>query len=466
MTRTRRVRLARTAAVSAGLWLALLSAGLIGPGGAVAAPAPSASPGFRPSRCVPQRQYWHCLRYGFTGDDEVFTVPGGVRRIGVLEWGAGGGGTAGRPQFGAGAGGFAVGDVAVRPGAQLTVSVGQGGYAGGAGFGQYIYGGGGLGGNGRNTGGSGGGMSALWQGAYATTPILIAGGGGGASPGSQTVGSAGRYPAVIGGGGGGGLTGGSDGTRYSGQGGTQYGPGDPGGPPGPCDGSGIGGTAPTPGQQYNGGNGAGSDPDPPGRGVVAAGGGGGGGGYFGGGGGTCQVYVTGDPNGAGGGGSGYFEVGTVSHGRTVAGRDGTAAGLDRSARPAAAAMRSPFYRPGIGWGGGGSGAANGGNGQIVIEWGARPEAGKGRLHRTRLHRTRLHRTRLHRTRLHGTRARPAPHSRPAPRPRPTPAPLAGPPSQGALPRSGFPLAQVGMVALVLIGLGVIVTRTGGRCPER
>ncbi len=206
------------------------------------------------------------------------------------------------------------------------------------------------------------------------------------------------------------------------------------------------------GEQYDGGNGAGSGPDPPGRGAVAAGGGGGGGGgYFGGGGGTCQVYVTGYPSGAGGGGSGYVEVGTVSHGRTVAGQDATAAGLDRNARPAAAAMRSPVYRPGIGWGGGGPGAANGGNGQIVIEWAARPEAGKARLHRTRAHRT---------------RARPAPHSRPGPRPRPTPAPLAGRPGHDARPRSGFPYMQVGTVALVLIGLGVIVSWAGGRRPEQ
>jgi hypothetical protein len=447
MTRTRRVRLARPAAVSAGLWVALASAVLIGPGGAAAAPVPDASSGLRPSQCVSQRQYRHCLRYGFTGEDQSFTVPGRVTSIRVLEWGAGGGGASvGRPQYSAGAGGFTVGDVAVRPGEQLTVSVGQGGYAGGTGWDQSVYGGGGFGGNGDNTGASGGGMSSLWQGVYGTTPILIAGGGGGAAPGSQTAASASRYRAVIGGGGGGGLNGGRDGTEYSGQGGAQYGGGNPGGPPVPCDGSGIGGSAPTPGQQYDGGNGAGSDPDPPGTGVVAGGGGGGGGGYFGGGGGTCQVYVTGHPDGAGGGGSGYLEVGNVSHASTITGRDGTAARLGRGTPPAAAAMRSPFYRPDLGWGGGRSGAGGGGNGQIVIEWGARPAPAPS-----------------------------APRPRPArrTRPRPVPAPgsqLAGPRSAGPhgrdlLPLTGFPFMQVGVVAVVLIGLGVAVTWAGGRRPE-
>jgi hypothetical protein len=479
MTRARRARLARPVVVtavavragpgrigtvrigpvSAGLWIVLGSAILIGPAGAAAAPVPSASAGLQPSQCAPQRQYRHCLRYGFTGDDQSFTVPGRVRSLRVLEWGAGGGGaSAGRPQYSAGAGGFTAGDVAVHPGEQLTVSVGQGGYTSGTGWDQIVYGGGGFGGNGVRTGGSGGGMSSLWQGAYATTPILIAGGGGGASPGSQTAASPGPHPAVIGGGGGGGLGGGWDGTEYSGQGGGQYGGGSPGGPPVPCDGSGIGGTAPTGGQQYSGGNGAGSDPDPPRKGAVAAGGGGGGGGYFGGGGGTCQVYVTSHPNGAGGGGSGYLEDGNVTHASTIAGRDGIAAGLDQGTPPAGAAMRSPFYRPDLGWGGGRSGAGNGGNGQIVIEWGVRPAPSRSVPSRSVPSRS--------------APSRPAPHSPPVPRQRPAPAPgspLAGGHSAGPgrrlLPRTGFPFLQVGIVAVILIGLGVGVTWAGGRRPE-
>jgi hypothetical protein len=175
--------------------------------------------------------------------------------------------------------------------------------------------------------------------------------------------------------------------------------------------------------------------------VVAAGGGGGGGGYFGGGGGTCQVYLTSYPDGAGGGGSGYAEVGNVSHAITIAGRNGTAAGLDRGTPPAAAAMRSPFYRPDVGWGGGRTGAGSGGNGQVVIEWGARSAPG---------------------------RSRPAPRRRPEPRRRPPPAsgsPRAGQPGQRRLPWTGFPFVQVGIVAVALIGLGAAVMWAGGRRPQ-
>jgi hypothetical protein len=477
MTRARRAWLAspvavRAGAASAGLWLALVSAILIGPAGAAAAPVPSASGGFQPSRCAPQRQYLHCLRYGFAGDDESFTTPGRVSSLRVLEWGAGGGGaSAGRPQYSAGAGGFTVGDVVVHPGERLTVSVGQGGYASGTGWDQIVYGGGGFGGNGLSTGASGGGMSSLWQGAFGTTPILIAGGGGGASPGSQTAAARGPHPAVIGGGGGGGQGGGWDGTEYSGQGGGQYGGGNPGGPPVPCDGSGIGGTAPTPGQQYSGGNGAGSDPAPPGKGVLAAGGGGGGGGYFGGGGGTCQVYVTGYPNGSGGGGSGYLEDGNVSHASTIAGRNGTTAGLDRGTPPARAALRSPFYRPDLGWGGGRSGADAGGNGQIVIEWGVRPAPSRSARHSPPGPRPRRRTAPDPGSPLAGGHSAGPPSAGP---PSAGP-PSAGPPSgglpsaglvrQGLLPRSGFPFMQVGIVAVILIGLGVGVTWAGGRRPE-
>jgi hypothetical protein len=92
MAGVRRTNLAWAAAVSHGLWLALGSAALPGSAGAAAALVPLAAPDFSPSTCVPQPQYRHCLRCGFTGDDQAFTVPGGVRRIWVLEWGADGGG--------------------------------------------------------------------------------------------------------------------------------------------------------------------------------------------------------------------------------------------------------------------------------------------------------------------------------------------------------------------------------------
>ncbi len=428
--RTGAARAAAVIVITIALWPVALLAAPTATGAAVdlAGPARAAASA---AACTAQWPYLHCLRYSYTGGDQVFTVPGAVTSIRVLEWGAGGGGAGtGVPQYGAGSGGFTVGEAAVQPGADFTVTVGQGGYDSGAGFDQTVYGGGGFGGNGAMKGASGGGMTALWAAGYAASPVLIAGGGGGASPGSQTARSAGRYPAVIGGGAGGGLSGGSDGTRYSGQGGTQYGPGEPGSPPAQCADSGIGGTAPTSGQQYYGGNGAGSDPAPAGADVTAEGGGGGGGGYYGGGGGRCQVYATSFPGGAGGGGSGYTGGRTVSHAYSIAGTGGIAAGPGHGAPPAAAAERSPFYRPGLGWGGGTSEAGSGGNGQLVVEWGhsARPKT-------------------------------PAPTRTPAARPSGSASPR---PVRPRLPDTGFPLAPVSAAATLLIGLGAAGMRAGRR----
>jgi len=416
MTRDHRVRLVRAAAVSAGLWVA------VGPAGLLAAPPALAASAWS-SNCTPQAPYAHCLRFSYTGADQSSTVPQGVTSIRALVWAAGGGGAyIGTPQYTAGAGGYTVGTIGLPPGAQLTVSVGQGGNASGVGFSQNVYGGGGLGGNGSNTGGSGGGMSALWWGSYGTTPLLIAGGGGGASPGSQTSSTAGQYPGAVFGGSGGGYSGGSDNSGYSGQGGSQTNGGDPGAPPVPCDGSGLGGTAPTNGQQYYGGNGAGSDPSPPGVGGTAEGGGGGGGGYYGGGGGRCNVYVTDQPAGDGGGGSSYIDSSGITDAATYGGENGNYYGLDKGAPPAAQAMNSPFYLAGIGWGGGKSGASNGGNGQVVIEWGKKA------------------------------------HPKPSPSPSPSPAPP--PPSHHPLPITGFPFVQVGIAAMALIGLGAAANWTG------
>jgi Glycine rich protein len=424
MTRFR----ARLFAACGGVGLALAVGALAG----VAAASPSA--------CPPEAGYDHCQRFSYTGDDQSFTVPPGVRSIRVLEWGAGGGGASiGPRQYSAGAGGFTTGDVAVRPGQELTVTVGQGGNASGVGFGQDVYGGGGLGGGGRYTGGSGGGMSALWEGGYAVVPVLIAGGGGGASPGAQTSLSSARYPAIIGGGGGGGVTGGSDESLYSGQGGSQENGGLAGSPPASCMDSGLGGTAPTEGERYYGGSGGSSDPEPSGPGAVAQGGGGGGGGYYGGGGGRCRVRDSDYPNGAGGGGSGYVDATPVSGAFTITGTDGIAAGLGKGAPPGAEAMKSPFYRRGLSWGGGLSGAANGGNGQIVIEW----QSG------------------FHRIPLPSPRPQPFQTPTPLPTssrsPSPSPSPSRSPSPDPVLPVSGFPFVQVGVAALVLIGTGGVVS---------
>jgi hypothetical protein len=412
-----------------------------------ALPSPPAAVGAvrSPAGCAPAPPYRYCQRYAYTGTDQSFTVPGGITSIRVLEWGAGGGGASGaRPQFSAGAGGFTGGVLAVQPGTEFTVSVGQGGYASGPGFEQNVYGGGGPGGNGARPGATGGGMSALWAGGYGITPVLIAGGGGGASPGSLTASSAGPYPAVIGGGGGGGLSGGADGSWYSGQGGSQYSGGDPGAPGADCGASGPGGTAPTPGQQFYGGSGGGSDPAPPGPDPAANGGGGGGGGYYGGGGGRCEVDGTGFPGGDGGGGSGYIARVGVTRGYSLRGTNGTSSRRGHGAPPAAAAGRSRLYRPGIGWGGGLSGAGDGGNGQVVIEWGLQPRPEP--VPRP--------------SRRHPSRH---PPGQPPVRRRPAPPPAGSGVAYGqALPRTGFPFLQVGGAAAVLIGLGILVTWGGGR----
>ncbi len=426
--------LAAAAGISVGLGpVAIMSAAAqnaaAGPGvaGAVVTASTCLAPG-----------YVHCLRYSFTGDDQFFTVPGAVSEIRVLEWGAGGGGaSSANGQYSAGAGGYTAGDVAVQPGQQLTVTVGQGGFASGTGYDTYGYGGGGLGGNGREIGAGGGGLSAVWDGSYGVAPLLIAGGGGGASPGSPH-GADGTYSAVIGGGAGGGLNGGSDGTQYSGSGGTQLYGGTAGSPPSPCLNSGIGGTAPGDGQQYQGGPGGGSDPSPPGLGTIAEGGGGGGGGYWGGGGGRCQVSNTDMPNGAGGGGSGYISGAGVSHALTVPGTNALAAGLNSGAPPALLARINALYRPGLGWGGGRSGAAAGGNGQVVIEWDPR----------------------------RAPTPSPAPTVTPTPSPSvsaPAPAPPDGPqPPSGPLPVTGFPFAPAGIAGLGLIAVGAGLTWAGAR----
>jgi hypothetical protein len=432
MTRDHRRKLAGAAAAVAGLSIALgplaiMSAAAVTTTGAAAVtPVTETAP--QASSCAAPG-YAHCLRYSFTGDDQSFTVPAGVTKISVLLWGAGGGGaSSSNGQFTAGAGGYTTGDVAVHPGQHFTVTAGQGGSASGTNYSVYGYGGGGLGGNGMHTGGAGGGLSALWDGPYGSDPVLIAGGGGGATP-DAPHGADGNYTATVGGGGGGGLNGGSDKSGYSGGGGTQDYAGAAGSPPVVCLGSGSGGTAPGGGMQYTGGNGAGSDPSPPGLGEIADGGGGGGGGYYGGGGGRCQVRNTDFPNGAGGGGSGFIGGPGVGDPFTVAGDNATDVAMNTGAPPAAEAMGNPLYVPGLSWGGGPSGSAAGGNGQVVIEW--------------------------------GPKTTPKPHHSPTPPP-PTPKPAPpGPP----LPVTGFPFAQFGTAGLLLILIGSAVTWAARR-PRR
>ncbi|MGY0231626.1 glycine-rich protein, partial [Longispora urticae] len=184
--------------------------GSFGAGAAHAEPDPEAA-------CVPSAGFTHCERFSATGADQSFTVPAGVSSVDVRIWGAGGGGSNTAyylNQRAAGGGGFTTGTLAVTAGNTFTVSAGQGGVVNGT---SATYGGGGAGGNTPRRdaqGASGGGLSALWDGPYGSTPLLVAGGGGGISPGSD-----GQTPY---GGAGGGASGTADNQPgISGRGGSQ-----------------------------------------------------------------------------------------------------------------------------------------------------------------------------------------------------------------------------------------------------
>src|SRR5580698_2437513 len=129
--------------------------------------------------CTQTAGFTNCGRFPYSGGDQTFPVTTGVTSLDVRMWGAGGGGI--DPgyflnQYSGGGGGYTTGTAAVTPGEVLTVTAGRGGVIKGV---APTYGGGGAGGTGGEPGDSGGGMSALWDGAFGTDPLLIAGGGGG-----------------------------------------------------------------------------------------------------------------------------------------------------------------------------------------------------------------------------------------------------------------------------------------------
>ncbi|MEV7596906.1 hypothetical protein AB0O91_05900 [Kitasatospora sp. NPDC089797] len=316
---------------------------------AVAAAAPAYAPQGLPERqraavaCTPKfAGATNCVRYTYSGGDQTFTVPPGVTSVYARVFGGGG---AGSPsayytgQYGGGGGGYTTGSIAVTPGQKLTVTAGQGGLLNST---ATTYGGGGAGGLGGyqnlGTGGSGGGLSAVWNGGYGTNPLLVAGGGGGSSPGGDTF-----TPA---GGSGGGSNGGQDNQpTISGRGGSQT----------------AGGAAATQtacaaaqaGSQYLGGRGASAS--------TYEGGGGGGGGYYGGGGGACQRSGGSEANGMGGGGSGYNRGAGVTNTQTSNGTNASGNGVGGTSGGRTDAQ----YSSGIGNGGG---YTNGGNGEVVLEW--------------------------------------------------------------------------------------------------
>ncbi|MFJ2740833.1 Ig-like domain-containing protein [Streptomyces sp. NPDC087440] len=303
-----------------------------------AAPAVAAT-----ARCTPGAGFNNCLRYTFSGGDQTFTVPKGSSPVRAKLWGAGGAGRTASSR-GGGGGGFTQGTVGLlTAGQKLTVTSGGAGVP--AETVNRAYGGGGLAGTGQNFGGAGGGMSAIWAGAYGTTPLLIAGGGGGGSV--LLAGSSTRS----GGGGGGGTTGADTGVADPGRGG----PGQQttGGAPGTgtnCP------TAPTAGTKFRGGN-AGFAPF---GNAYSNSGGGGGGGWFGGGGGVCGPSQ-GAEGAGGGGGSAYIGGAGVSAATTTPGGVASGPGTGGAAGGAA----DPQRAPGIGAGGA---QGKGGNGEVVLQF--------------------------------------------------------------------------------------------------
>jgi hypothetical protein len=237
--------------------------------------------------------------FAYTGSEQAFTVPKGVKQLTVVVRGAEGGGASGsnsyQPFFEGGFGGRVEAEIPVKPGETLYVYVGgyggspsrsrAGGFNGGA--------------NGGTSGSSlafgGGGASDVREGGNKLKDrILVAAGGGGQGAGwtSYFTGWGGK---------GGGLVGGSGGSDYGNGGGggtqTQGGTGGAGvgsnGQPGANGSLGIGG---------RGGDGGGSTEN-----AGGAGGGGGGGYYGGGGGGGIESEGSIGPSGGGGGGSSYIE---------------------------------------------------------------------------------------------------------------------------------------------------------------
>lgn len=265
---------------------------------AAAGPAVHAARG-QAQDCTPSPGYTHCVAYYATGGNQTFTVPAGVTSLRATLNGADGGrGAAGE----GGGGGRTEGTVAVRPSQQFDITVGVSGAYRSSVSG---YGGGGAGINSWNSGaGTGGGMSALWDGAaFGPTPLLIAGGGGGGSGSGSGSGQGGP-----GGGDSGGA--GNGASSVSGKGGTQSGGGA----------GGVSSDASCPaassGTRYQGGTGtltSGSFPYVPGA------GGGGGGGYYGGGGGGASCYASTTESGPGGGGSGYLSGPGVTDATTTQG---------------------------------------------------------------------------------------------------------------------------------------------------
>jgi hypothetical protein len=237
----------------------------------------------------------HTFKY--TGREQSFKVPSGVKSITVVARGAVGGGQLAPPRDARpGFPGRVYAVIAVRPGDKLYVFVGGSpGYHGSLGG----FNGGGAGGKGEGSRGGGGASDVRRGGDKLEDRIIVAAGGGGSS-GSDPGGNGGGLAGQLGG-----STSGESGK--GGAGGTQR----KGGSGGAGGGNGLPGRSGALGLGGSGGTGG------PGKGSYSSGvpGGGGGGGYYGGGGagggGACCTGYGGNSGGGGGGGSSYIEPSAI-----------------------------------------------------------------------------------------------------------------------------------------------------------
>ncbi len=252
----------------------------------------------------------HKRTFYYTGYEQTFIVPAGVKQLTVIARGGAGGGTFLYPSGDfPGFPGRVYAIIRVHPGETLYVFVGGSGAHGGFNGG----GAGGMNGTQKKPGNPGGGASDVRTGGD-TLPdrIIVAAGGGGAGGAIYTYGygyggDGGGLKGLSGGGGGG-----SSGSGEGGGGGTQRKGGSGGAGAQNCNTSQRNGQPGTDGTLGVGGNG--------GNGYYfyypSGGGGGGGGGYYGGGGGgggdvalSCGFYF--GQGGGGGGGSSYVESSAI-----------------------------------------------------------------------------------------------------------------------------------------------------------
>ena len=271
--------------------------------------------------------------FNYTGSDQTWTVPAGVTSIDVKLWGAGA--ASNTTAATAGGGAFIKGTMAVTPGQQLILIVGQGGTPGTS----TTYGGGGSGGPAStNAGGSGGGRSAL-QNSSGSELMTAAGGGGGGGGISSNYGGGGGYTN--------GLPGSSNsyGATSGGGGGTLTAGGTVG------LGTGTNGNA---GAAFTGGNASATS--------TTSGGGGGGGGYFGGGGGGNGVTSA-----SGGGGGSSFASGIFSSVNGASGTSGANSACGAGGGVAGGAT-DINYISGIGQGANSCSINSGGNGLVYISY--------------------------------------------------------------------------------------------------